>query len=75
MENYKAVRSGLDISRSMADYGRVTAENTRCLHTARITQGGATEQECAENRTAILQALCSQQEHTPKRAPEKRRGR
>lgn len=56
-------------------YGRVTAENTRCLHTARITQGGATEQECAENRTAILQALCSQQEHTPKRAPEKRRGR
>ncbi len=56
-------------------YGRVTAENTRCLHTARITQGGATEQECAENRVAILQALCPHQEPTPRRTPEKRRGR
>ena len=56
-------------------YGRVTAENTLCLHTARITQGGATEQECAENRVAILQALCPHQEPTPRRTPEKRRGR
>ena len=28
MENYKAVRSGLDISRSMADYWEQTAPNT-----------------------------------------------
>ena len=55
-------------------YGRVTAEHTRCLHTARITQGGATEQECAENRTSILQALYPQRDAAPKRAPEKRRG-
>lgn len=56
-------------------YGRVTAENTRCLHTAQITQGGATAEECARNRAGILQALYPQQEPAPRRTPEKRRGR
>lgn len=55
-------------------YGRVTAEHTRCLHTAAITQGGATAEECAENRATILQNLCPQRDAAPKRAPEKRRG-
>lgn len=55
-------------------YGRVTAEHTRCLHTAAITQGGATAEECAENRTAILQNLCPKRDAAPKRTPEKRRG-
>ena len=55
-------------------YGRITAENTRCLHTAQITQSGATEDECAQNRAGILQSLCPKREVTPSRAPEKRRG-
>lgn len=53
-------------------YGRVTAERTRCLHTARITQGGATAEECAQNRAGVLQSLCPQQEAAPKQ--ERRRG-
>lgn len=65
----------LDTVLDGCSYGRVTAENTRCLHTAQITQGGATEAECAQNRAGILQALCPQQEPTPRRTPEKRRGR
>lgn len=65
----------LDTILDGCSYGRVTAENTRCLHTAQITQGGATEEECAQNRAGILQALCPQQEPTPRRTPEKRRGR
>ncbi len=55
-------------------YGRVTAEHTRCLHTARITQGGATAEECAQNRAGVLQSLCPQQEPAPKQAQERRRG-
>ena len=65
----------LDTILDGCSYGRVTAENTRCLHTAQITQSGATEEECAQNRAGILQALCPQQEPTPRRTPEKRRGR
>ena len=53
-------------------YGRVTAEHTRCLHTAQITQGGATAEECAHNRAGVLQSLCPQQEPAPKQ--ERRRG-
>ena len=53
-------------------YGRVTAERTRCLHTARITQGGATAEECAQNRAGVLQSLCPQQEAAPKQG--RRRG-
>lgn len=55
-------------------YGRVTAEHTRCLHTAQITQGGATAEECARNRADILQSLCPQRETAPKQTQEKRRG-
>ena len=55
-------------------YGRVTAEHTRCLHTAVITQGGATAEECAENRAALLRSLCPQRETAPRHVPEKRRG-
>lgn len=38
-------------------YQQITADNTRYLHTARITQGGATAEECARNRAAVLQSL------------------
>ena len=54
-------------------YARITAENTRCLYTAHITQGGATEEECAENRAAVLRSLCPKEEHLMQKPPEKRR--
>lgn len=38
-------------------YGRVTPSNIQYLHTATITQGGATTKECRENRAAIYKAL------------------
>lgn len=38
-------------------YGRVTPSQIRYLHTAVITQGGATEEECRVNRAAIYKAL------------------
>lgn len=58
-------------------YGRVTAEHTYCLHTAQITQGGATAEECARNRAAIFHALGVQAPERPtarrkrKPAPER----
>ncbi len=38
-------------------YGRVTPSNIEYLHTATVTQGGATEEECQQNRAAIYKAL------------------
>lgn len=38
-------------------YGRIQAEGIRNFHTATITQGGATGDECHRNRASIFQAL------------------
>lgn len=38
-------------------FGRVESRLIRNLHTAAITQGGATEEECRRNREAIYKAL------------------
>ena len=38
-------------------YGRITAQSIRNLHTATITQGGATHEEVMHNREAIYAAL------------------
>lgn len=38
-------------------FGRVTAQGIRGLHTATITQGGATEEEVKRNRESIFAAL------------------
>lgn len=43
-------------------FGRVTASEISGLQSARITQGGATEEECRLNRTSIFQALGVKQE-------------
>ncbi len=42
-------------------FGRVAARGIRNLHTATITQGGATEEEVKRNREAVLAALRPQQ--------------
>lgn len=42
-------------------FGRVAARSIRHLHTATITQGGATSEEVKHNREAILAALRPQQ--------------
>ena len=41
-------------------FGRVTASGIKHLHTARITQGGATSEECDRNRQSIFRALQGQ---------------
>lgn len=53
-------------------FGRVTAHGIRHLHTAAITQGGATGEEVKRNREAIFAALRPQQGER-KESPEKRR--
>ena len=53
-------------------YGRVAAHGIRHLHTAAITQGGATGEEVKRNREAIFAALRPQQGER-KESPEKRR--
>ncbi len=42
-------------------FGRVNAHGIRHLDTAKITQGGATEEEVKQNREAVLTALRPQQ--------------
>ena len=53
-------------------YGRVASHGIRHLHTATITQGGATGEEVKHNREAIFAALRPQQGER-KECPEKRR--
>ena len=53
-------------------FRRVTAHGIRNLHTATITQGGATDEEVKHNREAIFTALRPQQGER-KESPEKRR--
>jgi len=55
-------------------FGRVAARGIRNLHTATITQGGATDSEAERNRAAILAALCPRQEKRSETL-EKGRGR
>lgn len=55
-------------------YGRVDAGHIRCLDTATITQGGATEEECARNRAEVLRSLCPALLSQRSKMPEKRRG-
>jgi len=43
-------------------FGRVTASEISGLQSARITQGGATEEECRQNKALIFQALGVKQE-------------
>ena len=54
-------------------FGRVAAHGIRNLHTATITQGGATDKEVKYNREAILAALRPQQGER-REAPAKKRG-
>lgn len=63
---------GADFLNALLDgctYGRVKARETRELHTALITQGGATVEECQRNRAAIFQALQVPDEPEPNHAP------
>lgn len=54
-------------------FGRVAAQGIRNLHTATITQGGATNEEAQHNREAVLAALLPQQVER-RESPKKRRG-
>jgi hypothetical protein len=56
-------------------FGRVAAQGIRHLHTATITQGGATEGEVKQNREAILAALRPQQGERREMPGKKRGGR
>ena len=56
-------------------YGRVAAQGIRHLHTATITQGGATEGEVKHNRESILAALRPQQGERRETPAKKRGGR
>lgn len=52
--------TGVTFAESTLDgcsFDRVRANRTRGLHTATITQGGATDDECRRNRAAIYKAL------------------
>lgn len=53
-------------------YGRVAAEHIRYLDTAVITQGGATLEECAQNRESIIRNLCPQLLNVSKTRTRKR---
>ena len=55
-----ALMTGVTFAESTLDgcsFDRVRANRIRGLHTATITQGGATEEECRHNREAIYKAL------------------
>ena len=54
-------------------FGRVAAHGIRNLHTATITQGGATDKEVKYNREAILATLRPQQGER-REAPAKKWG-
>lgn len=56
-------------------FGRIAAQGIRHLHTANITQGGATEREVKHNREAILAALRPQQGERQETPAKKRGGR
>lgn len=56
-------------------FGRVAAQGIRHLHTATITQGGATSEEVKRNREAILAALRPQQGERRETPAKKRGGR
>lgn len=43
-------------------FGRITASTIHNLNNATITQGGATEEECRQNRAAVYKALGVKQE-------------
>lgn len=66
MEGVRFTGSKLD----GCSFTRVNASGTRDLQTAVITQGGATEAECARNRAAIFKALGAED---PERARRPRR--
>ena len=54
-------------------FSRVAAQGIRNLHTATITQGGATNKEAQRNRETVLAALRPQQAE-PREFPKKGRG-
>lgn len=56
-------------------FGRIAAQGIRHLHTANITQGGATEREVKHNREAILAALRPHQGERQETPAKKRGGR
>ena len=56
-------------------FGRIAAQGIRHLHTANITQGGATERDVKHNREAILAALRPQQGERQETPSKKRGGR
>lgn len=56
-------------------FGRIAARDIRHLHTAAITQGGATSEEVKHNREAVLAALRPQQEERRETPAKKRGGR
>jgi len=51
-------------------FGRVKARNIHNLLTANITQGGATEEECRQNRAAVLRTLAPDKAQAPVRQRE-----
>lgn len=64
---------GIDFFHAKLDgctYGRIRAADIMNLPYAKITQGGATEEECARNRAAIFKALGVKD---PERSPKRRR--
>lgn len=63
LENISFLHTTLD----GCSFGRVNAHGTSNLHTATITQGGATNEEVEQNRKAIFSALRPHQEkrHVP----------
>ena len=62
----------MDASLDGCSFGRIRQGNNSIvlhLNTAHITQGGATEEECARNRAAIFKALGIKD---PERSPKRR---
>ncbi len=58
----------IDFSHAALDgctYGRIQAGDIRNLASAKITQGGATAEECAENRAAVFRAFGVRDQERP----------
>lgn len=60
MQHHRLLMDGINYSGATLNgcsFGRVTAGTIHDLDRAVITQGGATEEECRQNREAIYRAL------------------
>lgn len=69
MKNVQYLHATLD----GCSFGRVTVSGTRCIETAIINMGGATREECDQNKESILKALQgSKGQHKPKKQNRQR---